>query len=66
MTLPNAIVYEATYTDPVVFTAPRTVRLDWRRNDKHGIFECACYEGDIQIRNDISASRATRAQEKDK
>jgi hypothetical protein len=66
MTGPNAIVYEMTYTDPVVFTAPWTVRLDWRRNDQYGIFEYACHEGDVQIRNYISASRAERAKEGEK
>ncbi|WP_404712481.1 hypothetical protein [Sphingomonas sp. MMS24-J13] len=63
---PNSIVYEMTYTDPIVFTAPWTVRLDWRRNDGYGIFEYACHEGDVQIRNYISASRAQRAKEGEK
>jgi hypothetical protein len=60
MTGPDSIVYDVTYTDPVVFTAPWTVRLDWRRNDKYEIFEYACHEGDVQIRNYITASRAQR------
>jgi hypothetical protein len=63
---PDTIVYEFTWTDPVVFTAPWSARLDWKRNDKYGIFEYACHEGDVQIRNYISASRAQRAAEKEK
>ena len=63
MTGPDSIVYEMTYTDPVIFTAPWTVRLDWQRNDKYQIFEYACIEGDIQIRNYISSSRAQRAKD---
>jgi hypothetical protein len=66
MTGQNSVVYEMTYTDPVVFTAPWTVRLDWRRNDQYGMFEYACHEGSVQLRNYISASRATRAKEREK
>ena len=61
---PNSIAYEMTWTDPVVFTAPWSARLDWQRDDKYGIFEYACTEGDVQIRNYISASRAERAQKR--
>jgi hypothetical protein len=66
MTNPDSIVYEFTYTDPVIFTAPWSARLDWKRNSKYEIFEYACYEGDVQVRNYISASRAQRAAEKEK
>jgi hypothetical protein len=65
MTGKDTITYDVTYTDPVVFSAPWTVRLDWKRNDKYEIFEYACHEGDVQIRNYITASRSTRAREKD-
>ncbi len=62
MTGPDTIVYEMTYTDPVVFSEPWTARLDWKRDDKYGMFEYACHEGNVQIRNYITASRAQRAQ----
>ena len=65
MTGPNSIAYEMTWTDPIVFTAPWSARLDWQRDDKYGIFEYACTEGDVQIRNYISASRAQRAQKRE-
>ena len=65
MTGPNSIAYEMTWTDPVVFTQPWSARLDWQRDDKYGIFEYACTEGDVQIRNYISASRAQRAQKRE-
>jgi hypothetical protein len=61
MTGPDTIVYEATYSDPVIFTAPWTVRLDWQRNSNYKIFEYACHEGNVQIRGYISSSRAQRA-----
>ena len=66
MTGRDTITYDVTWTDPTIFTAPWTVRLDWKRNDAYGMFEYACHEGDMQIRNYISASRAQRAKEKDK
>lgn len=62
MTSEDTIVYEVTLNDPVVFTAPWTARLDWQRDDDFGIFEYACHEGNVQVRNYITASRAERAQ----
>jgi hypothetical protein len=61
MTGPNSILYEITYDDPEVFTAPWTAQLEWTRDDSYVMPEYACHEGDEQIRNYISASRATRA-----
>ncbi|MDB5690053.1 MAG: hypothetical protein JWL91_1929 [Sphingomonas bacterium] len=60
MTGPDAIVYEMTYSDPVMWTAPWTVRLDWQRNEGYKFFEYACHEGNVQVRNYINASRAER------
>jgi len=61
MTGPNTITYEITYSDPEVFTQPWTARLNWDRDDKYQFFEYACHEGDVQIRNYITSSRAQRA-----
>jgi len=58
MTAPGHIVYELTYNDPQVFTAPWTARLDWTQNDEYAFFEYACHEGNVQVRNYITASRA--------
>ena len=63
MTGPNSIVYEMTFSDPVYWTAPFTVRADWTRNEKYKFYEYACHEGDEQIRNYITASRAQRAKD---
>jgi len=62
MTGPDTIVYEATYSDPVIFTAPWTARLDWQRDEAYDLFEYACHEGNVQIRGYITSSRAQRAQ----
>ena len=58
---PDNIIYEFTWEDPVVFTKPWSARLEWQRDDNYGMFEYACHEGDVQIRNFITASRAERA-----
>ena len=65
MTGPNSILYEITYDDPEVFTKPWTAQLEWTRNDKYEMPEYACHEGDVQVRNYITASRAHRQQVKD-
>jgi hypothetical protein len=64
MTDANTIAYEMTYTDPEVFTAPWTVRIDWPRNDKYEMFEYACHEGNTQLRGRITAWRAQQAEER--
>ncbi len=60
MTGPDTIIYEVTWNDPVVFTAPWTARLDWKRDSSYQFFEYACHEGNVQIRGYISSSRAER------
>jgi hypothetical protein len=62
VTGPDTIVYEVTYDDPVVYTAPWTARLDWQRDETYQLFEYACHEGNVQIRGYINSSRAERAQ----
>ena len=66
MTGPNSVAYDMVYTDPVIFTAPWGVRFDWQRKDDYGMFEYACHEGNVQLRNYISASRAERAKTQEK
>ncbi|MFC3097455.1 hypothetical protein [Alteraurantiacibacter palmitatis] len=57
---PDEIIYEFTWEDPVVFVEPWAARLEWQRSDDYEIFEYACHEGNVQIRNYINASRAER------
>ena len=61
MTGPDSVVYEMTMDDPVIFTAPWSARLDWKRDQAYGMFEYACHEGNVQVRNYITSSRAERA-----
>ena len=57
MTGPDTIVYEATYNDPVIFTAPWTIRVDWQRNSDYDLFEYACHEGNEGLRNMLRIAR---------
>jgi hypothetical protein len=60
MTGPNSILYQITYDDPDTFTAPWTAQLEWTRDDSYVMPEYACHEGDVQVRNYITSSRAKR------
>jgi hypothetical protein len=57
---PNTLTYEMTYSDPPVFTAPWTLRVNWTRDETYAFYEYACFEGDVQVRNFINSSRAAR------
>jgi hypothetical protein len=57
---PGALVYELTYADPEVFTAPWTARVTWTRDDGYEFYEYACNEGNQAIRSNILATRADR------
>ncbi|MEL1249507.1 hypothetical protein [Aurantiacibacter gilvus] len=60
MVSPERIIYEITYSDPQVYTAPWTARYDWTRNDGYEFYEFACHEGNVQVRDMINSSRAQR------
>ncbi|WAT19066.1 hypothetical protein OZN62_05740 [Aurantiacibacter sp. MUD11] len=60
MVSPERIIYEITYSDPLVYTAPWTARYDWTRDDDYEFYEFACHEGNVQVRDMINSSRAQR------
>ena len=57
---PGQLIYELTYTDPQVFTAPWTARVTWTRDASYTFYEYACHEGNVSVRNYIVASRKQR------
>ncbi len=61
MTGPDTAVYEMLFTDPVNYSEAWGARTDWQRNDDYEQFEYACHEGNVQIRNYITADRAAHA-----
>ena len=60
---PDTLTYELTYADRQVWEAPFTLRVNWTRDDEYEFFEYACHEGNVQVRNYITANRSAREQE---
>ena len=60
---PDTITYEMHYSDPVIWESDFTTRVNWARDDDYQFFEYACHEGNVQVRNYITANRVQREQE---
>ena len=59
----NQIDYEATITDPTIYTRPWTIRGNLGRHDdkNYELMEFACHEGNRALANIMSAARAEEA-----
>jgi hypothetical protein len=55
---PEMIDYEVHVEDPDTYTAPWTMRMTVTRQPNYEIYEYACHEGNIAMRNALSAERA--------
>ncbi len=55
---PEMIDYEVRVEDPATYTAPWTMRMTVTRQSGYEIYEYACHEGNIAMRNALSAERA--------
>jgi hypothetical protein len=53
----TTIVYSLTIDDPMTWTAPFTVRYDLTRDDRYGMFEYACHEGNYALQNIMRGAR---------
>jgi hypothetical protein len=49
--------YSLTIDDPATWTAPFTIRFDLGRDDRYGMFEYACHEGNYALQNIMSGQR---------
>ena len=49
--------YSLTVDDPMTWTAPFTIRFDLGRDDRYGMFEYACHEGNYALPNIMSGQR---------
>jgi hypothetical protein len=58
---PDTLDYEMTFEDPLLYTAPWTVKAPWRRDASYEMYEYACHEANYMVRDYINASRAARA-----
>jgi hypothetical protein len=55
---PDMIDYEIRVDDPATYTKPWTMRLTITRQADYQIYEYGCHEGNIAMRNALSAERA--------
>jgi hypothetical protein len=55
----HTLRYLVTVDDPMTWTAPFTLQLTLERDDDYGMFEYACHEGNLALRNILSGARAT-------
>jgi hypothetical protein len=55
---PEMIDYEITVNDPDTFTQPWTFRMTITQQPDYEIYEYACHEGNMAMRNALSAERA--------
>jgi hypothetical protein len=53
--------YEATIDDPGTWTRPWTIAFPRQRDERHGLYEYACHEGNYSLANVLRASRAVDA-----
>ena len=54
----TTISYSLTINDPGIWTAPFTMRFDLGRDDRYGMFEYACHEGNYALQNIMRGARA--------
>jgi hypothetical protein len=55
---PDTLQYDVTVNDPATWTAPWTASFELRRDPEYVLFEYACHEGNMAMRNMLAASRA--------
>ena len=55
---PEMIDYEIRVDDPATFTTPWTMRMTITSQPDYEIYEYGCHEGNIAMRNALSAERA--------
>ena len=55
----GTVKYSLTVNDPATWTAPFTISFDLGRDNRYGMFEYACHEGNRAMANILSGARAT-------
>jgi hypothetical protein len=53
----STLVYSLTVDDPMTWTAPFTMRYTLERDDRYGMFEYACHEGNYALQNIMRGAR---------
>lgn len=57
----DTIIWEATVTDPDIYTQPFTISMPLTRDPEYVMYEYACHEGNHAIFNILSAGRAAES-----
>ena len=58
---PASLSYSLTVDDPKTWTAPFTIQYTLDRDDRYGMYEYACHEGNYALQNILRGARAGEA-----
>jgi hypothetical protein len=61
-TAPDELMWEATISDPNVWTKPYTLRYPFKRDSEYHLYEYACHEGNYMMLDSLTAARQLEAQ----
>jgi hypothetical protein len=60
-TAEDELIYEATISDPNVWTRPYTLRYPFKRDQEYTLYEYACHEGNYMMLSALTAARQLEA-----
>jgi hypothetical protein len=61
-TAPNELIWEATISDPNVWTKPYTLRYPYKLDPEYKVYEYACHEGNYMMLDSLRGARLLEAQ----
>lgn len=64
-TAPDELLWEATISDPNVWTRPFTLRYPFKRDPEYKVIEYACHEGNYMMLDALKGARALEAEGRD-
>jgi hypothetical protein len=64
-TAPDELMWEATISDPDVWTKPYTLRYPFKLDNEYHLYEYACHEGNYMMLDALTAARQLEAQGQD-
>jgi hypothetical protein len=64
-TAANELTWEATISDPNVWTKPFTIRYPFKADPEYQVYEYACHEGNYMMLDALTAARQLEAQGQD-
>ena len=64
-TAPDELIWEATISDPNVWTKPYTLRYPFKLDPEYHLYEYACHEGNYMMLDALTAARQLEAQGQD-